>query len=335
MSDRESISDGWTRLRQGAAVSSDFEIPTIRRRTDSGFGFVRLALGVQGEARLLVPLADRATAPELPRFNELGISVRRLAGPRGSSRFIDIECRSAQLESVFSEVCEKITTRIEQGASARDACQTTVTEFRALLESEGGRAVDEALIRGLLGELLTLEALVARNSRAIALWRGPMGDRHDFRAGSNAIEVKTSARANSPIIISSIGQLEAPSDGRLYLVRHVLETSASGDLTISKVSSRILSTIGEKNVFLECLALLGCESPDSRRWNETSFNYEGVSVFQVDERFPKITSQSFAAGKPPGGIRSLNYGVDLSFARDCQLDDQDWKTVREGILSCL
>ena len=59
----ESTRDAWRALKLGGG-SSEFSLATIRLPLDAGFGPVRVALGENGELRLLIPTETGRRLPE-------------------------------------------------------------------------------------------------------------------------------------------------------------------------------------------------------------------------------------------------------------------------------
>ena len=91
----------------------------------------------------------------------------RLAIKGRSIRFLDLICRSHELEEVFGDVVDSMLARIMHGESCLDAAQSTIQDFRALLIRERTFHVDQRRVAGLIAELLVLNRLLDRSAIGI------------------------------------------------------------------------------------------------------------------------------------------------------------------------
>ncbi len=228
-------------------------------------------------------------------------------------------CLSVELEPVFSEVVDEIVKRVSEGAGCIEAARATVVDFRTLLEHEVSDQVDRSRIAGLVGELIILNRLLDMSPIAWRSWRGPAGDRHDFRAANTSLEVKASQRAGSVIVtINGLDQLEPPSGGSLHLAHFILEPVSGGLLTIAGLGERALARADDPAGLRLLFAGLGCLDVRDSKWNQHSFRVEGESIYRVDGEFPRIVPSGFSSGISPAGIMDVTYLIDLSFALGCK-----------------
>ncbi len=312
----------WRRLRSGGEEAKGISIPTIASDVYTTEGAVRYALGLQGEARLLVPigmherLGDFADSPSL---RVVGVTLEENQRP---SRFIDLTCMVPELDSVFSEVAEELIKRINEGSPAQNAVRTTLQDFRALLLNPPSKKISESEIIGLVGELLVLCRLLSLDQSAASTWRGPTGERHDFRRGGHSIEVKATTRVSDlSVSISAIDQLDPPAGGSLTLSHLVLERDANGQHSVASLAEEAFSRSSEPELIAAALGNVGCLDSEAEVWNRLSFNEEAFSLYAVDEGFPRITAQSFRAGSLPEGIERVEYLVNLALATDFLIKD--------------
>src|ERR1044072_5327854 len=196
-------------------------------------GPVRYALGPKGEGRLLLPLSGSEKVPKIPETPTLRVVDAAYTWEGKSWRFLDLTCLARELDGVFAEVAGAIVGRIAEGHSALGACVSTLSEFRLLLvPRQSAVSLQEIVV--LVGELLLLNELLEMSDDACALWRGPRGERHDFRGGRLAIEVKTAGRAGNEMMhVSSADQLLEPADGELCVVRYTIEQVRGGSLAVA------------------------------------------------------------------------------------------------------
>src|SRR5690606_15396904 len=110
--------------------------------------------------------------------------------------------------------------------------------------------------------------LLDADSGAWRAWRGPAGDRHDFRNSDLSIEVKCSLRRGATLItINGLHQLEAPSGGTLFLQHFELENVPGGMLTVNSLGNAALAKADDPMRLRELLAAVGCPDVAAEAWN--------------------------------------------------------------------
>lgn len=324
--------EAWRRLRAGSHKSQGISIPTVASEVKTVDGAVRHALGSQGEARLLVPIGMHEKLKSFPESPALRVSDATYQQDGKPVRFLDLTCMLSELDSVFSEVGEELLKRIRDGMPAQGAVRSTLQDFRALLLSTPSREITDNEITGLVGELLLLCRLLHLSPDATEAWRGPAGERHDFRRGGHALEVKTTGRKSDySVSISAVDQLDPPGGGDLHLAHVILEREANGPLSVGKLVALALSLASEPRQVGDLLALCGCADPEGENWNRLSFAEETVAFFAVRDGFPRITASSFQSGALPDGVTKIEYTIDLSQATEFALSDEHIETVQQGI----
>src|SRR5690606_6569277 len=131
---------------------------------------------------------------------------------------------------------------------------------------------------------------------------------------------KTSGRADATMVsIHGLEQLAAPTGGCLHLVHVRLERVGAGSLGVGTIFDELLELGCNKRLLMNALAALSCDDPYADEWNRLTFSLEGLSCYQVDERFPRIVSSSFHSGVLPSGLSSIEYKVDLVCAHKLML----------------
>lgn len=305
----------WSVLRAGGHDGGGLEIPTIPTNVSTAGGPVRLAIGPHDEPRVLLPLTEREKPGVIDGGPALSISLSSFAHEGRAIRFLDLICLSRDLETVFGEVVDEMLARISRGDRCIDAAVSTIEDFRSLLMRTKVADVDKARAAGLVAELLVLNRLLDRSSSAWKVWRGPAGDRHDFRHGDTSLEVKASLHAGaSAMTINGLDQLEAPAGGTLHLLRVVLEPVSGGMLSISSLGRSALSKADEPERVRELLDGLGCNDVDAAEWNRHPFRMESEALYEVRPGFPRLTSSMLKDGTAPPGVQDVSYRIDLSLA---------------------
>jgi hypothetical protein len=288
-----------------------------------------------GEARLLLPVSASERTPRIPETPTLQVrdAIYTLEGVSG--RFIDLTCLVRDLECVFAEVATEIISRIGDGHSAINACVSTLSEFRLLLVPRSS-LVAPTVVTGLVGELLLLNDLLDKSADACSLWRGPLGERHDFRGGKLAIEVKTTSRAGNQVVpISAIDQLLEPMHGELCLVHYTLEPAAGAQFNVASLFRRAIERVVEPLILRDLLDRLGCSDPLSDAWNANSYELQDSRSYRVAEGFPRIVPGSFIGGGMQSGVAELTYSTDLAGADQWRLTEQESFEFKKKMIACL
>ena len=278
-------------------------------------GPVRLAVGANGEPRLLLPLARRETPASVDAGRAVSVSVSSFSYKGIRLRFLDLVCVREDLEPVFAEVVDEILERIGSGDGCTDAARSTIRDFRALLTRARATDVGVGRVAGLVAELLVLNRLLKRSPSAWRAWRGPEGDRHDFRAGDTSLEVKASLRAGtSGVTINGLDQLEAPTGGTLHLLHLVLEPVTDGILSMASLARSVMSKVPEPARIETLLAAAGCEDALAEEWNRHKFRRESEQLYEIRAGFPRLTRTMLKDNSVPFGVHDVSYTIDLSVA---------------------
>lgn len=314
-----SATTSWNRLRKKIRDEAG-EVPTVPSEIETGYGPVRFAIGPQGEPRLLVPCGQGTRLTESGAQN-LRVVLSRLQFEGVSTLFVDLTCLNASLESVFAELSNEIIKRLRAGMPPASAVAGGIGDFRDLLRDVPQAAVSVEAIGGLIGELLVLRRLCTEDLDAVKSWTGPISQRHDFRRGADAMEVKTSLRSDArSVTVHGIDQLSAPAGGSLTLFHVRIERSDEGALSIEQLVTELIS-MGVDRVPLDAaLRALSCEDPAASDWNRVTFDLEGMTAYAVTPGFPAITRDRFDDGVPPG-LSNVRYDVNLDLATAHALDD--------------
>lgn len=316
---------GWTILRAGGIQSTELEVPTYPSDICAGKGTVRFALGPHGEARLLLPIRDQETVSDLVHAAAIDLSHADYSIGGRKVRFLDLTCRDEELENVFAEVADQIITRIKAGVGCISAAKSTIEDFRSLVEYVSPSTKPLTVVAGLVGELLVLDRMLSISPNAWTRWRGPSGDRHDFRNGDISLEVKVSTSRNGFVTINGADQLEAPTGGSLHLLHLVLEPTAQGDLGVAVLGRRVQNKADDPEGLRHAFKSLGCPKVEDERWNKSTFRLESESLYQVTEGFPRLVPSMLIDGAVPSEVRSVKYRLDLSGAAEIRKDPTDSK----------
>jgi len=318
--DHENQSHGrWSVLRSGRIDGDGLGIPSVPLAARTRAGAVRLAIGSCGEARLLVPLAAGEKTGGFETRGSLQIGVTTLMHQQRAIPFLDVVCTSPDLESVFGEVVDDIVRRLADRSDGVDAVAGAISDFRALLVPPSEKDVDVTRVVGLVAELVVLNRLLDISPLAWRSWRGPAGDRHDFRARDTSLEVKASLHAGaSEVTINGIDQLEPPAGGSLHLAHLVLEMVEGGLLTVAGLGERALQRADDPAGLRALFASVGCADVRDGDWNRFAFRAEAERLYRVGCDFPRIAPSVFVGGRIPSGLVDATYIIDLRLAFDAE-----------------
>lgn len=318
----------WNVLRAGHADGDGLGIPSLPLRATTKAGPVRLAVGSGGEARLLVPLAAGEKIGALATGNALKIGLTTLTHGQRVIRFLDVICMSPDLEAVFGEVVDDIVRRLADGKDGVAAVTGALDDFRELLVPPAGGEIDRSRVVGLVAELVVLNRLLNISPSAWRSWRGPAGDRHDFRARDVSLEVKASLGAGArEVTINGVDQLEPPAGGSLHLTHLVLEAVEGGLLTVAALGERALLRADGPVGMRALLAALGCTDVHDASWNRFAFRVEAERLYRVGPAFPRIAPSSFVGRTVPEGIVDATYRIDLGHASDAECPPEEFASL--------
>lgn len=325
----------WTTLRGSAQLEAAAVVAASDLGVSTGYGSVMLSISAEGWVQLLLPVAPGTRRPVFADLPAIEVGASQLTDATGTRPFLIVSCIDPALDRAFADLVLAVLSRIEDGDSPSAALVAAVSDLRALFGATEDDGVSGEQIQGLAAELLVLLRLANRDARAPDVWFGPDKDRHDFRGGVHAIEVKSSRRRAGAVTISSIDQLDIPVGGTLELWRVVLDRTTSGPVTIAKLVEDIEARTGPSKVLRDRLKGMGCSDPSATSWNSLSFNCEVIEAFAVEPGFPRIVASTFGAAGKPAGIGALKYEIDLAQASAFSRTEAEMEVSEQRILACL
>ena len=288
------------------------DIATRAAGIEVGAGMVQHALDPSGKRNLLIPVND--SDPKLEDSNSRGISIdtKHLVGS-DTRRYIVVRCEDINLNDLFSTVCDEM---IAACGEVRDspwiAVESVLDRWREFLGPKRSPLLTEQQIKGLLAELHVLEGLAAIDpSRALSVWTGADGARHDFTGENTSCEVKASTSVDEiRVHINGLQQL-SPPPAELFLKIERMERVRLGGDSLPDALDRLQELgVRRRELYLRC-AKVGLDIRDLTSYDLIRFRTLEERLYRVDDSFPRL-STSLLAGHPSANrITRVEYRLDL------------------------
>lgn len=216
----------------------------------------------------------------------------------------------------FAAVCAEFTDPGGDG-ELRRILTANPTQWWEKWRSLLGNSVQNKLAYSVLGEMLIYKHLLMNGEAA--KWSAIEKSTHDIETNSRSYEVKsTIKRYESSVTINSQYQLKKPADG-LYLCFCRFEESLAGK-SIEDMANEIAALGDSYDQINIALEKMGFEKGSSAR--NKKYKLHEARKYEVNEKFPQITTDSFVDGKMPDGIVKLVYEVDLNGLNYSVIDNQ-------------
>lgn len=330
---REEISSIWRTLeKRSADPLQNLDVYETRTRVSNGPAL--LGLDRQGNRHVLVPVASDAAIQTDRSSGGVHLVTRVANDGVQDRRYLDIVCVKPHLEDVFSvfagELLEELAS--EDGDEPLAARTRRVLEdWRELFGRDRGGQLGRSALAGLFGELLQLEKICDISPGGLETWKGPSGDRLDFRAAGCALEVKSTLRQQGRIVeVHGQRQLQVPDDSDLYLAFVKLEQVEAGT-SVPELVRRVRNSGVDRAELMTRLSEAGYDLDDEERYEEYRFDVSEMLIFRVDEQFPRILPKSFHEGKVPPGVLSISYTIDLTGPEPTPIEESDRSSVYERL----
>ena len=308
MTDRQDLEGVWT------VLASDIPIAGISV-TPVGYtvsaGPVMAGIDSEGRRHLLIPLLPGEAAAT----NTKGRAVQIARIAHEGVHYLTVLCLLPELHSVFTQFCRELADSVEAaGSPAREAVESYARWRDLFSDAIPGAALSDGSLIGLIGELLTVEALLQRGaSPGLTYWLGPSGEIHDVRTATHAIEVKaTLVREGRIVPISSIDQLLEPPGAKLHLHHLRLERDPNGT-DLEQVIARVVKAGADRTALGRLLQPLGVSISALEPYRTRKYRVADTRLYDVNgPAFPRLVRSSFQTGSLPPGILRVSYAIDLT-----------------------
>jgi hypothetical protein len=251
-----------------------------------------------------------------------GIKATALASDHGAEHsWVVVEADEVYSRDLFASLTQSIVRKYLTGTGETKAKVCAALDEWSDLFLKNKVGLDAQKLSGLIGELLTLRDLAKEcGPECLDAWQGFEGERHDFRKGSIALEVKVTTVPGSIVSINGSTQLEEPKDGSLTLRFIRLENTPNGPVHLPGLLTELAALGLSKTTLEESILKLGAK-PAELQDATRAFSQHESTYYAIREGFPRITPKSFHGNSLPAGVSGLKYKIDLSIASELALSD--------------
>lgn len=218
------------------------------------------------------------------------------------------------VEEVYALLCAILDRVQVAGQDFGPAVTEALDSFTGIVAVRRGLSHERRV--GLFGELLVLLALVGDlgPATAVAAWRGPAAEEHDFGLVDVDLEVKTTLGERREHWISTATQLAPTGDRPLYLVSVQLTAAGLGaGWNLPSLVDAVRSASAGDKPFEVGLQRAGYRDVDADLYRSQWALRTSPAFFEVDERFPALTESRLEMAVPSAQrITDIRYRVDLS-----------------------
>jgi hypothetical protein len=280
---------------------------------------VRLSLDENRKLTLWLKSTDTISQKRI-FWGSNGILATALATEAGTNySWVVVDADDIYSRDLFASLTQSIVRKYLTGTGqTQNKICTALDEWSDIfLKNKNG--LDSQKLAGLIGELLTLRDLATEcGPESLKSWHGYEGERHDFRKGDNALEVKVTTTPGSIVSINGTTQLEAPLNGKLTLRFIRLENTPNGMIHLPALLKELTDLGLNRTILEENILKLGAK-PAELNDATRAFSLHESTYYEIRDDFPRITPLSFIGKILPKGVSGLKYKVDLSTASEFAL----------------
>jgi hypothetical protein len=296
---------------------------TIAEHSATGYQSLRISsecisdlfIGVNKDGNRCLILA----LPNTLRLQLLGIRKENLSIEYFSEKHVIVlQLTEPEYEDLFDDLVISMYHGIkdirEPDAYSRFFIET-FHRWSDFFDDKSSDLLGEESIRGLMGELLVLKALILEFSplkinAVLDFWKGPFGKGNDFELEDRYLEVKTKSPQAREVKIASEHQLHPTANKGLELIVISVQPDSSG-LTLADLIFEIRILIAERNgdvsIFWRALRPHNLSSKNVSEYNIFRFKpVSWISYDCTDEGFPKITRTNI-----PPEISAVAYKLNV------------------------
>jgi hypothetical protein len=228
----------------------------------------------------------------------------------GMCSFITVQCPKEKLFKIFVRLAADLIMHLEDNfksiTSPWDILRDRIEGWKLLFKFHDNKAEE----KGLIGELILYKLLIENIDLIPQNWTGPIGGTKDFMINNFNFEVKTTTvRYGYFVEINGLYQTKITDQiDKLVFIR--LEETPNGNISIKTLIELIKEkmTPSDNIYFNSLLSEFGEDLLNS----DNKYTLLELVIFDIDDKFPKITEQSFINNKLPNGVIRITWTADLS-----------------------
>jgi hypothetical protein len=308
----------WDEILEAARTQPIAEGSYKLRRIDPDFRFSVFA-GVDSSSYLMLAIGVNRSPPAL-KLESGSLDYFRQQRSDGSW-LMSLRLRQLGLSGVFGRLCQDLVDAMGDVADEEALValfRDRLTLWKKLFDHGTGGLLEPHQIKGLVAELLVLEAILLRGVRSplevATAWVGQKGADQDFQFSDEAIEVKAVSPGAECISISSLQQLDALVPIRLSV--YTVRTASPGETGAVDLNSLVLRVEGHLAGSPDALSvfkgrLLEGGYVESPHYDTILFQPMAREEFPITTVFPRLT---VASVKP--GVTSASYTLSLDVLRN-------------------
>lgn len=296
----------------------------IKTRIDilSQFNCFAATNHLTGNHLYLMELSSHTLIPEFKNSSFKGVRIDIL--DLDDSKELNIYLIDNELKDIFSLFVENIVEEITNLPTENEAITITsnvIQKWKKLFDKLNTQGLTLEQQKGLLGELLFLNELIDSNINPDYLlncWTGPDYEDKDFTLGAICFEIKFTISKLPRIKITSERQLDTSNVENLFLNNYVSETLKENGISLNSAVDIIRDKISNNSATLKYFneKLESAEYYDEDRDNyNAQYGVKSRSLYQVNDSFPKLTTDSL-----PQGIYNTSYYIENSAIEDYRID---------------
>ena len=241
-------------------------------------------------------------------FAEIEVESCTINGEQVLYLFIHAENNDKQWRSLaFANICENFVSPGDDGSN-RELVTHHTQEWCAKWKELLGNASSEIPVHAVVGEMMVYRWLLKQGVKPE--WTASNHTRLDFMSNDAAWEVKsTLTHTDLQITVNGHKQLAGKPGCSLNLMFCRMEPNPEGESVNDMVEN--LTVLGvDRDMLEDALTGLGLKIGAFAR--KERFSLIEMRRYPVNEKFPKLTEESFVGGKLPNGIIKINYVIDLA-----------------------
>lgn len=290
---------------------ADHEVGLKEISRSTSCGPISIGRTKESQWCVLMPSNDDVRVPSQDLKN-LKISRQVYELSNGPSTVLEVRLLQGDLLTQFVDLIVEILRHVENDpASPERNIEQAVRNWNEMLARN--RRLTTADEVGLFGELMVLRELVRQDpQQRSASWQSGSGV-HDFVVNGHRLEAKTTSSPDSFVVhIYDLIQLADPPEDDLHLAHVRIIPDEDGE-TLTDVISRLETIVCDPEALRETLKNRGWVESTT----ENQYRLVALEVYAVDEGFPRLTPASV---NHPGGVKSIEYSIDLNSAVNKKLD---------------